>query len=188
MTCRTLAHGETTIRTHPFIHHPSESDWICLHIWVYCVHHVMCLSLHPSASHRDTAESQPLSPSMLCYRRAAIYNNQLISQRVAPDSQQLLHWRTQILPSYSHTQTHWYIWADGGTVEEERRRKNIFLFVPFFPDMCCSGSPGVIGRLQADKALSDRRSPLWTLPLWKETRLVQVLLLSSLSPPSERVK
>ena len=76
------------------------------HISVVCAPCDVCLSLHPSAPHRDTAESQPLSPSMLCYRQAAIYNNQLISQRVVPASQQLLHWQTQILPSQSHTQMH----------------------------------------------------------------------------------
>lgn len=101
---------------------------MCLHISVFCVQHVMCLSLHPTATHRDAAESQPLSPSMLCYRQAAIYNNQLISQRVVPDSQQLLHWQTQILPSHSHTQTHTHTytlihlsrWRHGGGGEAEK--------------------------------------------------------------------
>lgn len=103
----------------------NASSWICLHVSVFCVHHVMCVYL--STPHGDTAESQPRSPSMLCYRQAAIYNNQLISQWVVPDSQPLLHFQTQTLPSHSHTltQTH-------GALS---RRRNIYFFVPLL-DMC----------------------------------------------------
>lgn len=81
-----------------------------------------------------TLQSQPHSPSMLCYRQEAIYNNQLISQQVVPDSQQLLHWQTQILPPHC------------------RRGGGIRLFLVPFIDMCCRGSrsPSVTERWKAD--------------------------------------
>lgn len=53
-----------------------------------------------------TLQSQPLFPSMLCYRQAAIYNNQPISQQVLPDSQQLLQYQTQIPASLCNRHLH----------------------------------------------------------------------------------
>lgn len=136
------------------------------HISVLCAPCDVCLSLCSLQGH--CRESTPL-PSMPCYREAAIYNNQLISQRVVPDSQQLLHLQTQILPSRSHTCTQ--------DIEHERWRKNIYMFL--FLSLTCVQWQWIthcdweMGRRYV---LSDSRSPLWTQWPWKKTRLVLDLL------------
>lgn len=65
MTLRKLAHGEAT----RFIHHSSESHWMCLHISVFCVHHVMCIYL--SIPPLPTGTLQRVNPSLpACFATA----------------------------------------------------------------------------------------------------------------------
>lgn len=186
MTWRALAHGAATKFIHPFIHHSSESDRICLHISVFCVHHVMCVYI--SIPPLPTGTLQRVNPSLpACFAtdRQLFITTSWLASELCPTVSNCYTGKpkySRLTPTHktrAHTHTHWYIWADGGTVEE-RRGKNIFLFVPLL-DMCCSGSgsPSEIVRWEADKALSDRRSPLWTPRPWEETRLVLVLLYLS---------
>lgn len=151
------------------------------HISVLCAPRDVCLSLHPSVPHRDTAESQPLSPSMLCYRQAAIYNNQLISQRVVPDSQQLLNWQTQILPPHSHTQTRTHTDTSEQMEARWRRRGGERIYSSLFPSSTCVAVAvdhpvWWVDGWGADKTLSDRRSPQCTPRPGEKTRLLLVLL------------
>lgn len=93
---------------------------MCLHISALGARHVM--SFYLSFRLLPTETLQPLSPSILCYSQAAIYNIQMISQRVEPDSQRLLNCRTQILPSLSPTQTHAHLTRWRCAEEEEEVR------------------------------------------------------------------
>lgn len=118
----------------------SETRSMCLHISALGARHVM--SFHLSILRLPTETLQPLSPSILCYSQAAIYNIQMISQRVEPNSQRLLHCRTQILPLLSPTQTHSHLtrWRCAEK-KEVRMTENAFLvFFVLHPNMCGWGS------------------------------------------------
>lgn len=144
------------------------------------------MSFYLSIPLLPTETLQPLSPSILCYSQAAIYNIQMISQRVEPNSQRLLNCQTRILPPLSPTQTRWRYAEE----KEVRMTENAVLFFSLVLRLDMSGwgsgSPCVNWRWRPDKVLSDRRSALWTLPPYKETPLALVLLLS-LSPQWEKV-
>ena len=138
MSRGTLAHGEAAgLQPSMYPTFIRARLNVFAHISVLCAPRDVCLSLHPSVPHRDTAESQPLSPSMLCYRQAAIYNNQLISQRVVPDSQQLLHWQTQTLPPHSHTQTRTHTDTSEQMEARWRRRGGERMYPSLFPSSTC---------------------------------------------------
>lgn len=91
---------------HQAIYPPLICDRVFAHIGVLCAPCDAYLSPPSlSAPQGHCRESTPLSQHALLQPGTAIYNIQLISQRVVPDSQQLLHWQTQTLPPHSHTHT-----------------------------------------------------------------------------------
>lgn len=92
---------------------------------------VLCVSMLPSlCTPTGTLQSQPLLPIMLCTRQAAIYNNQLTSQRELPDSQQLL--LNQSLLNLTQRWRHTYIKADGS-----RCAKRMDLYLLYVIYMFC---------------------------------------------------
>lgn len=103
---------------HPFSEHLYESEYDCTYQRFVFV--MWCVSMSPSRYSPQGHCSQSFFPSMLCYRQAAIYNNQPINQQVLPGSQQLLQYQTQIPASLCNRHLHIcrYSWADGGTEGE----------------------------------------------------------------------
>lgn len=146
------------------------------------------LSLHPFSRHRDTAESQPLFPGMLCFRQAAIYNNQLITQRALPDSQQPLHYYNQMLPPRSYIQAHTH--ACMRTRQCRRRRGRGGIYLSLFP---CSSVvvtedhpvwPGDGRQIQCYQTEGHG----YEHSLMKRDLFSSSPPLSASSPPSEQVK
>lgn len=152
----------------------------------------MCLSLHPPLPTGTLQKVNPSLPACFATDRQLFITTSWLASELCPTVSNCYTGKPKyslLTPTRWHTCTTQCIWADEGTAEEGRRRKNIFFFVPLF-GMCCgsSGSPSVIGRWEADKVLSDSRSPLWTLQLWEQTRLALVLLYLPYLLQSEQVK
>lgn len=171
------------------ITHLCPTEYVCTYQCFVCA---MCLSLHPPLPTGTLQKVNPSLPACFATDRHLFITTSWLARELCPTVSNCYTGKPKyslLTPTHRHTCTTQYIWADEGTVEEERRRKNIFFFVPLL-GMCCSssGSPSVTGRWEADKVLSDSRSPLWTLPTLRADWTCVSPPLSTLSPPSEQVK
>lgn len=167
----------------PFLNQAVNPFPVLLCVWTwrrFFVRRAMCISC-PSSLSRSPAgtlrrESQPLSPSMLCYSQARLFiTSSWLAVEFVPDSQWLLYWQTQTLPhhSHTHTQAHTHTYKHTGTAEADgdtepeweggggadKGRVPFFLSTLLDTCYCDSGSPAANRRWGSDKTLSDRETP-----------------------------